>query len=166
MAVFVAVIDTGLLAWLFNIVLILCSSPLETFQAESPLGLGRVRALLQIKAIPLRNPAALFLFVIVLLLASTRPITRERDTCMHSHRSASQPSLLSQPCCKLFRARHSHSAMTAGSQTAATSIIIPLCRKRRCTLYSRAPPWCHPAGSTSIAANALFTVTATALDLH
>lgn len=59
-AIFVAVIGTGLLGWLLNIVLILCSGPLEALQAASPLAGS---AFLQIMAIRMGNPAALFLWV-------------------------------------------------------------------------------------------------------
>lgn len=61
-AIFIAVIGTGLLGWLLNIVLVLCSGPLEDLvDAES--------AFLEIMAIRMGKPGALFLWAFVCLTA-------------------------------------------------------------------------------------------------
>ncbi|KIM90055.1 hypothetical protein PILCRDRAFT_812866 [Piloderma croceum F 1598] len=65
-AIFVAVIGTGILGWLLNIVLILCSGSLESLQAVSGLaGSG----FLQIMVNRMGIPGALFLWAFVCLTA-------------------------------------------------------------------------------------------------
>lgn len=61
-AIFIAVIGTGLIGWLLNVVLVLCSGPLDALaDAES--------AFLAILALRLGRPAALFLWAFVCLTA-------------------------------------------------------------------------------------------------
>ncbi|KAI0270633.1 APC amino acid permease [Gloeopeniophorella convolvens] len=62
-AIFIAVIGTGLLGWLLNIVLILCSGPLENLPGPSG------SAFLEIMALRMGKPAALFLWTFVCLTA-------------------------------------------------------------------------------------------------
>jgi len=62
-AIFIAVIGTGLFGWLFNIVLILCSGPLEDLPGPTD------SAVLQIMADRMGIPAALFLWSFVCLTA-------------------------------------------------------------------------------------------------
>lgn len=61
-AIFIAVIGTGLLGWILNIVLVLCSGPLEDLvDAES--------AFLEIMALRMGKPGALFVWSFVCLTA-------------------------------------------------------------------------------------------------
>jgi len=62
-AIFIAVIGTGLFGWLFNIILILCSGPLEGLPGPTD------SAVLQIMANRMGIPAALFLWSFVCLTA-------------------------------------------------------------------------------------------------
>lgn len=62
-AIFIAVIGTGLLGWIFNIVLVLCSGPLENLPGPSG------SAVLQIMADRMGKPAAIFLWAFVCLTA-------------------------------------------------------------------------------------------------
>lgn len=62
-AIFIAVIGTGLLGWLFNIVLILCSGPFENLPGPSG------SAVLQIMTTRIGKPGALFLWTFVCLTA-------------------------------------------------------------------------------------------------
>ncbi|KAI0092325.1 amino acid permease [Irpex rosettiformis] len=62
-AIFIAVIGTGLLGWLLNIVVILCSGPLENLPGPSQ------NAFLEIMALRMGKPGALFLWSFVCLTA-------------------------------------------------------------------------------------------------
>ncbi|KAA1478995.1 APC amino acid permease, partial [Dentipellis sp. KUC8613] len=62
-AIFIAVIGTGLLGWLLNIVMIICSGPLENLPGPSG------SAFLEIMALRMGKPAALFLWTFVCLTA-------------------------------------------------------------------------------------------------
>ncbi|KAI0790315.1 amino acid permease [Irpex lacteus] len=62
-AIFIAVIGTGLLGWLLNIVVILCSGPLENLPGASQ------NAFLEIMALRMGKPGALFLWSFVCLTA-------------------------------------------------------------------------------------------------
>ncbi|KAI0944606.1 hypothetical protein AcW1_002275 [Taiwanofungus camphoratus] len=62
-AIFVAVIGTGLLGWLLNIVMVLCSGPLENLPGASG------SAFLEIMAMRIGKPGALFLWAFVCLTA-------------------------------------------------------------------------------------------------
>ncbi|KAI0684048.1 APC amino acid permease [Cytidiella melzeri] len=62
-AIFIAVIGTGLLGWLLNIVLVLCSGPLENLPGAS------ANAFLEIMALRMGKPGALFLWSFVCLTA-------------------------------------------------------------------------------------------------
>lgn len=62
-AIFIAVVGTGLIGWLFNIVLILCSGPLENLPGPSGL------AVLEIMYMRIGRAGALFLWVWVCLTA-------------------------------------------------------------------------------------------------
>lgn len=62
-AIFIAVIGTGLLGWLLNIVLVLCSGPLENLPGPSG------SAFLQIMALRMGKAGALFLWTFVCLTA-------------------------------------------------------------------------------------------------
>ncbi|KAI0063327.1 APC amino acid permease [Artomyces pyxidatus] len=62
-AIFIAVIGTGLGGWLLNIVLVLCSGPLENLPGPSG------SAFLEIMALRMGKPAALFLWTFVCLTA-------------------------------------------------------------------------------------------------
>lgn len=62
-AIFIATIGTGLLGWVFNIVAVLCSGPLE--QLPGPSG----SAFLQIMVLRIGKPGALFLWTFVCLTA-------------------------------------------------------------------------------------------------
>ncbi|KAL5498420.1 TPO5_3 [Sanghuangporus vaninii] len=62
-AIFIAVIGTGLIGWLFNIVLVLCSGPLENLPGPSG------SAVLQIMVDRIGKPGALFLWAFVCLTA-------------------------------------------------------------------------------------------------
>ncbi|CAE6418024.1 unnamed protein product [Rhizoctonia solani] len=62
-AIFIAVVGTGLIGWLFNIVLVLCSGPLENLPGPSGL------AVLEIMYMRIGRAGALFLWVWVCLTA-------------------------------------------------------------------------------------------------
>ncbi|GJE92871.1 amino acid permease [Phanerochaete sordida] len=62
-AIFIAVIGTGLIGWLLNIVLVLCSGPFENLPGPSD------SAFLQILVLRLGKPGALFLWAFVCLTA-------------------------------------------------------------------------------------------------
>ncbi|KAL4253752.1 Amino Acid-Polyamine-Organocation Transporter [Abortiporus biennis] len=62
-AIFIAVIGTGLIGWLLNIVLVLCSGPLENLPGPSG------SAVLEIMAMRIGKPGALFLWTFVCLTA-------------------------------------------------------------------------------------------------
>lgn len=62
-AIFIAVIGTGILGWLLNIVLMLCSGPIESLPGISG------SAFLQIMVLRMGTPAALFLWSFVCLTA-------------------------------------------------------------------------------------------------
>lgn len=62
-AIFIAVIGTGILGWLLNIVLMLCSGPIENLPGISG------SAFLQIMVLRMGTPAALFLWSFVCLTA-------------------------------------------------------------------------------------------------
>ncbi|KAF9784694.1 APC amino acid permease [Thelephora terrestris] len=62
-AIFIAVVGTGILGWLFNIVLILCSGPFENLPGQSG------NAVLQIMTTRIGKPGALFLWAFVCLTA-------------------------------------------------------------------------------------------------
>lgn len=62
-AIFIAVIGTGLLGWILNIVLILCSGPLENLPGASG------SAMLEIMVLRIGKPGALFLWTFVCLTA-------------------------------------------------------------------------------------------------
>ncbi|EJU00873.1 APC amino acid permease [Dacryopinax primogenitus] len=62
-AIFIAVIGTGVLGWILNVVVVLCSGPLEDLPGTSG------SAFLQIMAIRLGKPGALFLWSFVCLTA-------------------------------------------------------------------------------------------------
>ncbi|EJD05189.1 APC amino acid permease [Fomitiporia mediterranea MF3/22] len=62
-AIFIAVIGTGLIGWLFNIVLVLCSGPLENLPGDSQ------SAVLQIMVNRIGTPGALFLWAFVCMTA-------------------------------------------------------------------------------------------------
>ncbi|THG98846.1 hypothetical protein EW026_g3409 [Hermanssonia centrifuga] len=62
-AIFIAVIGTGLLGWLLNIVMVLCSGPLENLPGPSD------SAFLEILVLRLGKPGALFLWSLVCLTA-------------------------------------------------------------------------------------------------
>ncbi|KAF9649526.1 APC amino acid permease [Thelephora ganbajun] len=62
-AIFIAVIGTGLLGWLFNIVLVLCSGPFNDLPGPSG------NAVLQIMTLRIGRPGALFLWALVCLTA-------------------------------------------------------------------------------------------------
>ncbi|OSX57878.1 hypothetical protein POSPLADRAFT_1155215 [Postia placenta MAD-698-R-SB12] len=62
-AIFIAVIGTGLLGWLLNIVMVLCSGPLENLPGPSG------SAFLEIMALRIGKPGALFLWSFVCLTA-------------------------------------------------------------------------------------------------
>ncbi|EGO20408.1 hypothetical protein SERLADRAFT_453070 [Serpula lacrymans var. lacrymans S7.9] len=62
-AIFIAVIGTGILGWILNIVLVLCSGPLENLPGPSD------SAFLEIMALRMGKPVALFLWVFVCLTA-------------------------------------------------------------------------------------------------
>ena len=56
-AIFIAVIGTGLIGWLLNIIVVLCSGPLENLPGPSG------SAFLEILAMRMGNPGALFVWV-------------------------------------------------------------------------------------------------------
>lgn len=62
-AIFIAVIGTGLIGWLLNIVVVLCSGPLENLPGPSG------EAFLEIMALRMGKPAALLLWAFVCLTA-------------------------------------------------------------------------------------------------
>ncbi|THH17487.1 hypothetical protein EW146_g3330 [Bondarzewia mesenterica] len=62
-AIFIAVLGTGLLGWLLNIVMVLCSGPLDALPGPSG------SAFLEIMALRMGKPAALFLWTFVCLTA-------------------------------------------------------------------------------------------------
>lgn len=62
-AIFIAVIGTGILGWLLNVVLMLCSGPIENLPGVSE------SAFLQIMALRMGTPVALFLWSFVCLTA-------------------------------------------------------------------------------------------------
>jgi len=62
-AIFIAVIGTGILGWLLNIVLVLCSGPIENLPGISG------SAFLQIMVLRMGTPAALFIWSFVCLTA-------------------------------------------------------------------------------------------------
>ncbi|KAH8112046.1 APC amino acid permease [Phellopilus nigrolimitatus] len=62
-AIFIAVIGTGLIGWIFNIVLVLCSGPLENLPGDSG------SSVLQIMVDRIGKPGALFLWAFVCLTA-------------------------------------------------------------------------------------------------
>ncbi|THH06582.1 hypothetical protein EW145_g3989 [Phellinidium pouzarii] len=62
-AIFIAVIGTGLIGWLFNIVLVLCSGPLVNLPGDSG------SAVLQIMTDRIGKPGALFLWAFICLTA-------------------------------------------------------------------------------------------------
>ncbi|TCD67114.1 hypothetical protein EIP91_000454 [Steccherinum ochraceum] len=62
-AIFIAVIGTGLIGWLLNIVMVLCSGPLENLPGPSG------SAFLEIMALRIGKPGALFLWTFVCLTA-------------------------------------------------------------------------------------------------
>ncbi|KAI1787362.1 APC amino acid permease [Ganoderma leucocontextum] len=62
-AIFIAVIGTGLLGWLLNIVLILCSGPLENLPGASG------SAFLEIMVLRMGEPGALFIWAFICLTA-------------------------------------------------------------------------------------------------
>jgi amino acid transporter len=62
-AIFIAVIGTGILGWLLNVVLMLCSGPIENLPGISQ------SAFLQIMALRMGTPVALFLWSFVCLTA-------------------------------------------------------------------------------------------------
>jgi len=62
-AIFIAVIGTGLIGWILNIVLVLCSGPLEDLPGPSG------SAFLQIMTLRMGKPGALFLWAFVCLTA-------------------------------------------------------------------------------------------------
>ncbi|KAI8990399.1 APC amino acid permease [Trametes punicea] len=65
-AIFIAVIGTGLIGWLLNIVLVLCSGPLENLTtASNPSG----SAFLEIMVLRMGKPGALFLWAFVCMTA-------------------------------------------------------------------------------------------------
>ncbi|KAH9943790.1 APC amino acid permease [Amylocystis lapponica] len=62
-AIFIAVIGTGLLGWILNIVLVLCSGPLENLPGASG------SAMLEIMVLRIGTPGALFIWTFVCLTA-------------------------------------------------------------------------------------------------
>ncbi|CAL1698314.1 unnamed protein product [Somion occarium] len=62
-AIFIAVVGTGLIGWVLNIVLVLCSGPLENLTTASG------SAFLEIMALRIGKPGALFLWTFVCLTA-------------------------------------------------------------------------------------------------
>ncbi|THG98851.1 hypothetical protein EW026_g3410 [Hermanssonia centrifuga] len=62
-AIFIAVIGTGLIGWILNIVVVLCSGPLENLPGPSG------SAFLEIMALRMGKPGALFLWAFVCLTA-------------------------------------------------------------------------------------------------
>ncbi|KAI0078389.1 APC amino acid permease [Panus rudis PR-1116 ss-1] len=62
-AIFIAVVGTGLIGWLLNIVVVLCSGPLENLPGPSG------SAFLEIMAMRIGKPGALFLWTFVCLTA-------------------------------------------------------------------------------------------------
>ncbi|KAI0724668.1 APC amino acid permease [Fomitopsis betulina] len=63
-AIFIAVIGTGLIGWILNIVMVLCSGPLENLRASAS-----GSAFLEIMALRIGKPGALFLWSFVCLTA-------------------------------------------------------------------------------------------------
>ncbi|TFY83989.1 hypothetical protein EWM64_g22 [Hericium alpestre] len=140
-AIFVAVIGTGLGGWLLNIVLVLCSGPFENLPGPSN------SAFLEIMALRMGKPAALFLWTFVCLTAFF----------------VSQTAL--QACSRTVYAFSRDHGLPDGGYFGHVSqyTLTPLRAIWFTTIFSILPGLLQFA--SPVAANAIFSLTAIALDL-
>ncbi|KAL1661278.1 amino acid/polyamine transporter I [Schizophyllum commune] len=138
-AIFIAVIGTGLIGWLFNIVLILCSGPMEDIVAAS-------NPVLEIMNIRMGKAGALVLWVPVCLTAFFVVQTALQATSR-----------------TVFAFSRDHGLPDAGFFGRNSKYGIPFNAIWICTLVSFIPGLLDLA--SPIAANAIFSLTAMALDL-
>ncbi|KDQ55916.1 hypothetical protein JAAARDRAFT_180067 [Jaapia argillacea MUCL 33604] len=140
-AIFIAVIGTGILGWLLNIILVLCSGPLENLPGPSG------SAFLEIMALRMGKPGALFLWSFVCLTAFF--------VC--------QTAL--QACARtVFAFSRDHGFPDRGYLSKNSEwTLTPLRAIWATTIFSIIPGLLDFA--SPVAANAIFSLTAMALDL-
>ncbi|KAJ7756206.1 amino acid permease [Mycena metata] len=138
-AIFIAVIGTGLIGWLLNIVLVLCSGDLALLPGASG------SAMLQIMTLRMGKTGALILWVFVCLTAFFVV-----QTALQAVSRTVFAFSLASPIAVFFG--HNHS-----------TIQIPIRAVWLCTIFSILPGLLDLA--SPIAANAIFSLTAIALDL-
>ncbi|PAV15890.1 APC amino acid permease [Pyrrhoderma noxium] len=140
-AIFIAVLGTGLIGWLFNIVLVICSGPLENLPGDSGM------SVLQIMTDRIGKPGALFLWAFVCLTAFF--------VCQTALQACSRT---------VYAFSRDHGLPDRGILGRQSSFTqTPLTAIWATTLFSILPGLLDFA--SPVAANAIFSLTAMALDI-
>ncbi|KAF8654784.1 hypothetical protein AX16_003439 [Volvariella volvacea WC 439] len=140
-AIFIAVVGTGLIGWLLNIVVVLCSGPMENFPG------GSGSSFLEILVMRLGKPGALFIWAFVCLTAFF--------VCQTALQAASRT---------VYAFSRDHGLPDGGYFGKTSKLTHTPLRAIWCTTIVSILPGLLDLASP-IAANAIFSLTAMALDL-